>query len=209
MKIRWYGGNCIVIKGKQARIILGWPYKTGIKPDIRAGDLVILPYPLNVYSEDDNKIFTTNQAFVVDSPGEYSYQGVTIQAQAVKSEQGDVMTVVSLSVDGVVVASLMDLDRELQGKELEIFSRTDILVLPVGGGGVLGHKVAARLANQIEPRVILPIHSYTTQTPDKEPVEVFLKEYGSSVETVEELSMKKTELPFDRTEVITLSVTEK
>ncbi len=210
MKIRWYGGNCLVIKSKQCRIILGSPEQEHFDSvSFKTEDLVILPYSKAQYSEKINASFVKKETFVIDGAGEYSYSGATIQVKSVKRSDGKPVNIVSLSTEGMVLASLMDLDRELSGKELDLVSSTDILAIPVGGDNVLNHKIAAKMVNQIEPRAIIPLQYQEGSDTAKEPVSSFLKEYGSSVDPQEEVSIKKSELPVDRTDVHLLSLTVK
>ncbi len=210
MKIRWYGGTCLTIKSKNCRIILGEPEQLNFeKIAIKESDLVILPYSRSSYSEKLNTSFDKKNAFVIDGAGEYSYAGVTIQVQSVKRTDGTRVNILSLSTEGVVIASLMELDRDLTGKELDMVSNTDVLVIPVGGDTVLDHKLAVKMVNQIEPRGIIPIQFQAGADTTKEPVESFLKEYGSSVDAQEEIAIKKSDLPVDRTDLYLLGLSVK
>lgn len=210
MKIRWHGGTCLTIKSKDCRIILGEPEQPGFETvPLKEADLVILPYPRSTYSEKINASIDKKEVFVIDGAGEYSYAGVTIQAQSIKRSDDKRVNIISLSTEGVVIASLMELDRELSGKELDLVSNTDILAIPVGGDTVLNYKVAAKMVNQIEPRGIIPLQAQAGEDTSREPVESFLKEYGSSVDPQEEITIKKSELPADRTDLYLLGLTVK
>lgn len=210
MKIRWHGGTCLTIKSKNCRIVLGEPEQPGFDVvPLKESDLVILPYPRGTYSEKLNATFDKKEVFVVDGAGEYSYAGVTIQAKSVKRTDDKRVNIISLSTEGVVIATLMELDRELTGKELDLVSNTDVLAIPVGGDTVLNHKIAVKMVNQIEPRGIIPLQAQAGGDTTREPVESFLKEYGSSVDPQEEITIKKVDLPVDRTDLYLLGLTVK
>ena len=76
----------------------------------------------------------------------------------------------------------------------------DVLFLPVGGGDVLGHAAAYKLAVQLEPKVIIPMHY------DAASLKAFLKEAGAEgTKPEEKLTIKKKDLDGKEAEVVVLS----
>ncbi len=81
-------------------------------------------------------------------------------------------------------------------------------MIPVGGKYTIDAEQAAEIINQIEPRIVIPMH-------DKIPglnvdivgVEPFLKEMGvGKKEAVDKLTIKKKDLPQEETEIVVLKV---
>ena len=76
----------------------------------------------------------------------------------------------------------------------------DVLFLPVGGNDVLGHAPAYKLAVQLEPKVVVPMHY------DAASLKAFLKEAGAEgTKPEEKLTIKKKDLEDKEAEVVVLS----
>ena len=72
----------------------------------------------------------------------------------------------------------------------------DIVVLPIGGGGyTLDATAAAHLVRQIDAKVVIPVHyadgGLKYEVPQDE-FDVFHKELGGEVETVDKLKVKSS-----------------
>jgi len=76
----------------------------------------------------------------------------------------------------------------------------------VGGKQILDYEVGAKIANQLEPFIIIP-HSYKTTgltlTLDK--LDKFLQEMGGKHTEEEKLSLKKKDLVGDATSLVVLT----
>jgi L-ascorbate metabolism protein UlaG (beta-lactamase superfamily) len=76
----------------------------------------------------------------------------------------------------------------LNDEQLEALGVVDMVIVPVGGGGLtLDATSAASLVRQIDPKVVIPTHyadgALKYEMP-QEPLETFVKELGSPVEAV-------------------------
>ena len=78
-------------------------------------------------------------------------------------------------------------EKELGSEIQEEIGTPDILFIPVGGGNVIDEEKAVKIINQIEPRIVIPMHY---KKPDD-----FLKEIGEKVQPEEKLTIKKKDLP--------------
>ncbi len=208
MKIRWHGGNSVSLRGTGYRVVMGLLDTESAKPTkVGKEDLLILPYKLATYTDDVQKGATKQEPFIIDGAGEYSYNGATVQVKSVKRSDGIRTHLVSISVEKMLIVSLGDLDRDLEGSETDFIGTPDVLFVPVGGTGVLDHNQAAKVANMVEPRVLIPMNYNSEDTaPEKAGVEEFLKEYGSEVQPEGEVTLKKGELPSDTTDVRVLNI---
>ena len=103
------------------------------------------------------------------------------------------------------LAHLGDYGEEtLRSEVQEALGTPDIMFLPVGGpaspgqGGrdTIDGETAAKLVNEIEPRIIIPMHYKISGLKAKlDGVEAFMKEMGEKVEPEEKLTIKKSGLP--------------
>jgi L-ascorbate metabolism protein UlaG (beta-lactamase superfamily) len=78
------------------------------------------------------------------------------------------------------------LSKPIDATLMEVFSDPDVLILPIGGGHYLEAEVAAKIAKQLEARIIIPSFY---KTPDE-----FLKSLGKKVEVVDKLVFKQKDI---------------
>jgi hypothetical protein len=82
--------------------------------------------------------------------------------------------------------------------EIESLGEIDILILPVGGNTVLSASQAAKVVNEIEPKIVIPSHyKMNDLIIDVDAVDKFIKEMGG----------KKEIDPMDRFRAIVLGIT--
>jgi L-ascorbate metabolism protein UlaG (beta-lactamase superfamily) len=137
--------------------------------------------------------------FVVSGPGEYEYNGVTIQGFPTKSTydtpkgvQSCINTMYVVKLEGMTLVFLGALsDAALPHDAREALDTIDILFVPVGGGEVLNAGQAEKLCVLLEPNVIVPMH--WSGIGEKGALDSFLKEGGRTVEKVDKLTIKKKE----------------
>ena len=84
-----------------------------------------------------------------------------------------------LEAEGLRAAHLGDLGCLLSAEQLDVLGNVDILMLPVGGYYTIDAETAFQVAEQLSPRVIIPMHyrtQYNASWPIA-PVEDFLRFY--------------------------------
>jgi L-ascorbate metabolism protein UlaG (beta-lactamase superfamily) len=150
------------------------------------------------------------EPFVIDHPGEFELKGIYVQGVAVPMKDPKKSTTIFwLDVEGMRVVHLGNLETMLSADVLEKMDGVDILMLPVGGSG-LELKQAVKLVNDIEPRVVIPMH-YAQEGVNigtkLGSVSAFLKEMGASnVKPIDRMLFKKKDLPdAEDTQVIVFS----
>jgi len=104
----------------------------------------------------------------------------------------------------VVITHLGDLGQILDHKQVERLEGTDVLMIPVGGKYTLDAKRAVEVINQIEPRLIIPMHyKQPNLTLDISGVEPFIKEIGIKPQNIEDkLKINKKDLPTEDMELV-------
>ena len=141
----------------------------------------------------------------IDGPGEYELQGVNISGipsfhDSVLGKKHGLNTIYTAEVEGIKICHLGDFgEKELGSETFEKIAPIDILFLPIGGKDVLDPETASRVANRLEPKIIIPMHY------EKKELAAFLKEAGvESVKPEEKLTVKRKELPESKAQVVVL-----
>ena len=85
---------------------------------------------------------------------------------------------------GLNVVHLGDLGHVLNDNEVSAIGKTDILMIPVGGGPTIDPAAAIEVIKQLKPKVVIPMHYMPADTPEGGfrlgSVEDFIKAVGSS-----------------------------
>ena len=84
-----------------------------------------------------------------------------------------------LEAEGLRLAHMGDLGCELTEEQRALLRKVDILMIPVGGFFTITAEQAKTIADELEARVVIPMHYRTAYNADWpiEPVEAFLKLY--------------------------------
>lgn len=212
MDILYLGAGSLQLATKQLTVVFDpfHPKTAGLKlPKVKA-DVVAMT---QAGAEP-----TLPAPFIINTPGEYEIKGLSIQGIAAQlhiDQPKDPKRAVMYRVEHKDVKLLLtgNIAPKLSDEQVEDIGQVDVLVLPVGGHGLtLDGQSAAGIVNQLEPRLIVPIHyddgvSQYDMPQDK--VDTFLKEIGYENPTPS-AKHKVTErtLPED-TEVVLLKPTAK
>lgn len=200
MEIEYKGANTLIIKqGANVTVAINPKLSVYGLKDVKVADTVEIVHESQYEVDTDQKI-------LIKGPGEYEVSDVSIKgisAQKYGSPE-DKVTIYRLEVAGVRIAVLGDINPKLDESQLENIGVIDIVALPIGGNSVtLNAHEAAKIVNQIDPRVVIPMHykdSNVKYSVEQEDVEGFLKELGAQeYEETEKLKIKNAALPATRT----------
>lgn len=193
---------------------------------IGQGDLVIAFNPVSKSSKSgisakfgaDIALITTNhpdyngteqlshgerEPFVISGPGDYEIKEIFVKGVLGETEidgKKHINTIYTFPIDGINLAFLGALDeKELPKESREAIGSPDILFIPVGGKGMLDAKSAAKLAADLEPKLVIPMDY------DDASLKAFLKEMGEEkAEVVDKLTLKRKDIETKEGEVIVL-----
>ncbi|MFH1946550.1 MAG: MBL fold metallo-hydrolase [Candidatus Magasanikbacteria bacterium] len=202
MHISWLGNTAIKIQAKpfdkDITIVID-PYK----PENGSFPRSLTP-DIGLYTRgSEDSITLSGNPFILTTPGECETKGVlitTVQGEKAKDIK------IRLDVEQISVGHLGFTNKQLTEKELEVLADVDILLIPVGGGNCYDAQAAAKAANSIEPKIIIPMAYKSDNDPKANSVEDFLKEMGASNGAPEKkYIIKKKNLPVEETQVIVLS----
>jgi L-ascorbate metabolism protein UlaG (beta-lactamase superfamily) len=204
MQIQYFGLSSFKITTKEATTITDPFHKdSGLTPPRGAADVLIL-------AERDKSLYSavsgiSGDPFLIDTPGEYDVKGVTVTGIPLKQEEGHVSVFLIESEDIRILNLTHIKDWNMKEDEIEELGEIDVLILPVGGNTVLSASAAAKVVNEVEPKIVIPSHYKTNDLIlDLDPLEKFIKEMGGKSEPMEKLTIKKKDLTEEGIKVVTL-----
>jgi L-ascorbate metabolism protein UlaG (beta-lactamase superfamily) len=156
----------------------------------------------------ENLSYNGKEPVVISGPGEYEVKDVFIKGFASKSNYGGkdkINTIYSVTLENINMCFLGALsDINLTNDVKEALGEVDILFLPIGDDGVLDAVKAEKLAVEIEPKIIIPMHY--GEIGAKDALKKYLKEAGEeNVKPIDKLTLKRKDLDGKEGETIVLS----
>lgn len=144
--------------------------------------------------------------FVIAHAGEFEVRGVAVTGVHAPKKDGSAHTVYRFDAEDMSIGYLGALDRTLTDKEIEALGTIDVLVIPAGGGDVLGASGAAEVIAQVEPRLIIPSYvsgegaatSYAEHG-------AICRELSCPAEALSKLKLTRAMLPEEDMKIITLN----
>lgn len=206
MDVQFYGANCVVINGKQMRLVIDDNLaELGAKSTSREGDIALFTHAVAAKSSQQAKI-------TISEPGEYEVSGVSIYGIGARAHMDEetqkTATMYKLIVDDTSILITGHVYPELSDDQLEAIGMVDVMFVPVGGNGYTLDGVGAlKLIKKVEPKLVIPTHyeDSTLQFPvPQQPLDQCLKTLAMEPkETTPKLKLKTTELS-DITQLVVL-----
>ncbi|MGC8651163.1 MAG: MBL fold metallo-hydrolase [Minisyncoccia bacterium] len=205
MIIQWFGQSYFKIETKNKVIALD-PYSEkalGIKPPRFKADLLLITHD---HEDHNNKAAILGEPFIIEGPGEVEKEGIFIEGlmsyhdNHLGKEKG-VNTIYKITSEDLTLCHLGDLgEKTLKDETLEKLSEIDILLIPTGGTYTINSEEAITIINQIEPKIIIPMHyqlpnSKINSKIKLDPLDKFLKTFGKKPETMDKLVIRRAQLP--------------
>lgn len=209
MTISWLGYSCFKIQDKNATVLID-PYAPEIGYKLGKQNVDLALFSHRHFSHNHRDVLG-GSPLIFDKPGEYESKGVFVYGvpsfhdKKQGQEKGNNI-IFRIELEGVSIVHLGDLGHELGPEQKEKLSGLDVLLIPVGGGDSLDYKSAAAIVNELEPRIVIPMHY---QLPDQKTkldgVEKFAKEMGVAAKAeLDKLKISRKDLPEDETKTIIL-----
>ena len=204
MEITYLGQSCFKIQDKNTTLITD-PYNSelGLKPlhGLKA-DIITVSHDhgdhnnVSAVSGVDEKV-----PLIISTPGEYEIQNVFIYGipcfhDKEQGKQRGVNTVYLIKMSEIPVAHLGDLGHILSDEQLEKIEKVDILLIPIGGVSTIDAKEAKQIINQIEPKIVIPMHYQVPGAKeDLDGIDKFYLEMGvKQLDPVSKLKISKKDL---------------
>ena len=153
MKITWLGHACFLLESEGYRVILD-PCKgvPGVKDTAGEADAVYCSHGHfdHCYTDELHISHKTPSPFTVREIASFHDD-----AQGAKRGEN---TIRALTADGITVVHLGDLGHLLSAEQIAAIGTCDVLLIPIGGTYTLDIAQAKQVAEQLRPRVIVPMH---------------------------------------------------
>ena len=215
MYLSYLGHSCFKLQdkvGPEGVVVVTDPFDPafiGLKMPSLEADTVTISHD----HKDHNYLKAIRkEPFVINAAGEYEVHGVFVEGidsfhdNKEGAERGGNI-IYRIEVDDITITHLGDLGSTLNTKQLERLEGTDILLLPVGGKYTLDAKLAVEVINQIEPRIIIPMHYKVDGLKmEIDGLDKFIKELGLKPTYEEKLKISKRELPAEDMELVILQI---
>lgn len=197
MEIEYKGGNAVVISTKKLDVLIDPRLsQLGLK-DITSKHGCI------VATQAELVPTSTGDSVVIDGPGEYEVDNISINGVAaermIDHDGSKQSTVYRIATADVTIAVVGHASAPLSEDQLETLGVVDIALVPVGGNGyTLNAHQAVEVVRQLDPKAVIPTHyadkaaKYEVQ---QDEAEVFIKELGAQVEELSKLKIKNGQLP--------------
>lgn len=206
--ITYLGHSAFKIRGKKASVLTD-PYDEAVFGRVMAkvsADIVTISHSHHDHSDISRVV---GNPFVVDQSGEYEIKGIFILGvpsfhdteEGAKRGKNNIYVI---EIDGVKICHLGDLGHKLTDKQQEEINGVDIIMVPVGEVYTLDVSKAVEVVNQVEPKVIMPMHY---QLPDSkiklQSLDKFLNEIGEKeVQKVNIFKIEKDRVGEERKVVV-------
>jgi len=199
MELTWYGQSCFKIKDKNISIITD-PYgEIGLDLPKISADIVTISHG---HFDHNAKEKIEGEPFIINSPGEYEVKGVFIDGIGSEHDKkkGEIFganTIFVFHLEDLVVCHLGDLGEKLDSQKLDQIGNVDVLLVPVGGKFTLDVESIVNVINEIEPKIVIPMH-YKIEglNIELDDVAKFKEAIGAEATEVEgALKLQKKDLP--------------
>ena len=169
MKLKWLGHSCFLITSETGLRIITDPYSTvgGINysPVNEAADIVTVSHN---HRDHNNIAAVQGKPEVITGSGTKTAKGIQFKGIAShhdesKGKERGANTIFCFTVDGIRLCHLGDLGHELSREEIAQIGNVDVLLIPIGGFFTIDAKVAAKVGDDLKPKVILPMHYKTSK----------------------------------------------
>lgn len=216
MKIAWYGHSCfkLMVKSKNGDkiTIITDPFEksVGLSPPRGNADIVLVSHD---HYDHNNVKAISGEPFIANGPGEYDVKGVFVKGiysfhDTSQGAERGANTIYVIEAEDMKICHLGDFgEKELSSEQLDKIGEVDILMIPVGGIYTIDANEAVKIINQIEPKVVIPMHYKIPKLTLKlNSVDKFLEEIGTQKETLEEFSIQKKDLTEQEMKVVVMKI---
>jgi L-ascorbate metabolism protein UlaG (beta-lactamase superfamily) len=216
MEIIWFGQACFLIRSKNGYIVTD-PYseECGLRlPKNLKADIVTVSH--NHFDHNNIKAVSGMEddqpPFVINGPGEYEVNKIEIIGFPTfhDNQKGNLRgknTVYTFKLEDLEICHLGDLGHSLSDEEIEKLNQVDVLLVPVGGTYTIDAKKALEVINQIDPKIVIPMHYQIeglSTSISLEGVDKFLKEIGAEVTPLDLLKISKNDLEEEERKIFVL-----
>ncbi|HVD03476.1 MAG TPA: MBL fold metallo-hydrolase [Candidatus Dormibacteraeota bacterium] len=194
MDITWLGGNSLLLKGRETRVLLA-PLGADAQTNTRAGADIVVGF-----TAGENVLRPDSGAQMVARPGEYELRGVSVRGVSVTAG-----TVFVTELDEVSVCNFGDQSTEISDEALEALGFIDVLGIGLDGGSAARAMAVAQLLTRARPAVCIPTGYVSALDAAPGELAAFVKEMGLAQVTPQgKLTLSGSSGSADDTRVVVL-----
>jgi L-ascorbate metabolism protein UlaG (beta-lactamase superfamily) len=169
MKIKWLGHACFLITSIGGLRVITDPYAVGgginYSPIKETADVVVVSHD---HSDHNNVSAIRGKPEVVRGSGPKTvkgirFTGIATSHDASQGRERGRNTVFCFTIDNLRLCHLGDLGHLLSPGQVNEIGAVDILFIPVGGFFTIDASVASQVCDQLEPKVVIPMHFKTSK----------------------------------------------
>ena len=170
MKIKWYGHAAFLITSDQGLKIIIDPYEPGaFGGQLSYGkikDQAEIVLTSHDHADHNYTKDIPGSPEIIKGSGSKTIKGISIKGISTyhdpsKGSERGANTIFTIKLGDIQLCHLGDLGHLLSEKELAEIGPVDILLIPVGGFFTIDSKEATRVAEQIKPKILIPMHFKT------------------------------------------------
>jgi L-ascorbate metabolism protein UlaG (beta-lactamase superfamily) len=170
MKIKWYGHASFLLTSDQGTKIITDPYEPGgfggaiaYGPIPDEADIVLVSHD---HADHNYVQGLRGNPQVIKGNGSHKakgmeFKGISAFHDGRKGSERGPNTIFCFTLDGVNICHLGDLGHVLSEQEARQIGSVDVLLMPVGGVYTIDPTQAAQTAQEINPKIIIPMHFKT------------------------------------------------
>jgi L-ascorbate metabolism protein UlaG (beta-lactamase superfamily) len=169
MIVKWLGHACFMITSELEMKIITDPYAVGggisHSPIKEAADIVVVSHE---HSDHNNVSAVQGKPEVVKGVGVKTVRGIQFKGVAThhdgsKGRLRGANTVFCFTIDDIRLCHLGDLGHTLSQSQAAEIAGVDVLFIPVGGVVTIDAVEAGQVCDQLNPRLIIPMHFRTSK----------------------------------------------
>lgn len=165
MKIKWYGHSCFLLTAANGARFLTDPCEPEVGYTLKniETDAITVSHS----HRDHNYVAAAlGTPRIFDAAGEYDFLGCKIKAiSTCHDDQGGALRgsnlVFVFDMDGLRLAHLGDLGHAPDEATVSAIGPIDVLLAPIGGVYTIDADGARAVANQLKPKILIPMHYKT------------------------------------------------
>jgi len=203
VKVRWCGHSCFEITGKSV-VVATDPFTdamVGLKTPKITADIILSSHghgdhwdhrTAKSWSKDDTEILKwKNESFEIKG---VKIKGVGTAHDDKGGKERGLNTVYVFTVDGVTFCHCGDLGHVLTDEQVSEIGEIDVLLIPVGGFFTIDPTAATKVAEQLKPKIVIPMHYYHEGLADLFKALHTVDDFLKGKENVKKLTSSETEI---------------
>lgn len=211
MKIKWYGQSCFMITSEDGVKVLTDPFNAALGykvPEFNA-DIVSISH---AHKDHSNTKAVKDNFILIDKSGVFTEMGMEIKGvetfhDKVSGAKRGKNIIYNFKIDGINVCHCGDLGHILNSSQIDQIGKVDVMLIPVGGLFTINPIDAVKVVEQLNPKIIIPMHYRTKALGLKghvfQKVDSFISASRLNAKEYDELSISKEDIK-DRSEIAVL-----